>query len=77
MAIWNILQTFWIFYGHLVHCFNLVHFSGFGTKYREKSGNPSWDEKNDPFFAAKFSIRNSSVGINRLRRLQRFDRTGK
>jgi hypothetical protein len=34
MAIGNILQTFGIFYGHL------VHFSGFGITYQEKSGNP-------------------------------------
>jgi hypothetical protein len=33
-AIWNILLTFEIFYDHL------VHFSGFGILYQEKSGNP-------------------------------------
>jgi hypothetical protein len=35
MAAWNILQTFGIFYEHL------VHFSGFGIMYQEKSGNPA------------------------------------
>jgi hypothetical protein len=35
MAIWNILRTFGIFYDLL------VHFSGFGIMYQEKSGNPS------------------------------------
>jgi hypothetical protein len=42
MAIWNILGTFGIFYGTLVHVtfVNLVHFSGFGIMYQEKSGNP-------------------------------------
>jgi hypothetical protein len=34
MGIWNILRTFRICYDHL------VHFSGFGITYQEKSGNP-------------------------------------
>jgi hypothetical protein len=34
MAIWNILQIFGYFYGPL------VHFSGFGIMYHEKSGDP-------------------------------------
>jgi hypothetical protein len=40
MEIWDILLTFGIF------CILLVHFSGFGIMYREKSGNPATDEKN-------------------------------
>jgi hypothetical protein len=35
MDIWNILRTFGIF------CVHLVHFSGFGILYQEKSGNPA------------------------------------
>jgi hypothetical protein len=44
MAIWNILPTFGIFYDHLVctFCVHLVHFSRFGIKHQEKSGNPAW-----------------------------------
>jgi hypothetical protein len=34
MAIWDILWPFGTF------CVCLVHFSGFGTMYQEKSGNP-------------------------------------
>jgi hypothetical protein len=42
MAIWNILQTFGIFYDHLVHfVFIWYIFSGFGIMYQEKSGNPA------------------------------------
>jgi hypothetical protein len=41
MAIWNILQTFEIFYDHFV--FFLSIFSGFGIMYQEKSGNPVRD----------------------------------
>jgi hypothetical protein len=42
MAIWNILQTFGIFYDHLVHfVFVRYIFSGFGIMYQEKSGNPA------------------------------------
>jgi hypothetical protein len=36
MTIWNILWPFSTF------CIRLVHFSGFGIVYREKSGNPGW-----------------------------------
>jgi hypothetical protein len=40
-AIWNILQTFGLFYDHLVHfAFIWYNFSGFGTMHQEKSGNP-------------------------------------
>jgi hypothetical protein len=39
MAIWNILWTFGVFYNHL------VHFSGFGIVYQEKSGNPAVESK--------------------------------
>jgi hypothetical protein len=40
MAIWNILQTFGIFFNHLVHfVFVWYVFSGFGMMYQEKSGN--------------------------------------
>jgi hypothetical protein len=37
MAIWNILRTLGIFG---TFCIHLVHFSGFGIMYQEKSGNP-------------------------------------
>jgi hypothetical protein len=41
MAFWNIFWTFGKFYDHLVHfLLILVHFSGFGITYQEKSGNP-------------------------------------
>jgi hypothetical protein len=41
LAIWNILQTFGIFYGHLVHfVFIWYILSGFGIMCQEKSGNP-------------------------------------
>jgi hypothetical protein len=40
MPIWNILQTFGIFYNHLLHfVFTWYIFSGFGIMYQEKSGN--------------------------------------
>jgi hypothetical protein len=40
MAIWNILQTFWICYGHFVHfVLILVLFSSVGIMDQEKSGN--------------------------------------
>jgi hypothetical protein len=41
MAIWNILQTFEIFYDHFVFFWSI--FSGFGIMYQEKSGNPVRD----------------------------------
>jgi hypothetical protein len=43
MAIWNILQTFGMFYDHFVHFVFIlyVHFSGFGIMHQEKSGNPA------------------------------------
>jgi hypothetical protein len=41
-AIWIILQTFGIFYDHLVHVVLIWYiFSGLGNIYREKSGNPA------------------------------------
>jgi hypothetical protein len=41
MAIWNILQTFGIFYNQLVHfLLNWYIISGFGIMLKEKSGNP-------------------------------------
>jgi hypothetical protein len=41
MPIWNILQTFGIFYNHLVHfVFIWYIFSSFGNMYQDKSGNP-------------------------------------
>jgi hypothetical protein len=40
-AVWNILQTFEIFYDHLVEFVFVWHiFSGFGIMHQEKSGNP-------------------------------------
>jgi hypothetical protein len=42
MAIWNILQTFEVFYDPLVHFVFIWHiFSGLGNIYQEKSGNPA------------------------------------
>jgi hypothetical protein len=44
MAIWSILWRFGIFYDHFgTFCIHLVHLSGFGTMYQEKSGNPAPD----------------------------------
>jgi hypothetical protein len=41
LTIWYILQTFGIFYDHLVHfVFFWYIFSGLGIMYKEKSGNP-------------------------------------
>jgi hypothetical protein len=41
MAIRNILWRLDIFYDHLeTFCIHLVHFSGYGIMYQEKSGNP-------------------------------------
>jgi hypothetical protein len=39
-AIWNIIQTFGLFYDHLVQ-FVLIFF-GFGIMFHEQSGNPVW-----------------------------------
>jgi hypothetical protein len=38
-AIWSILRTFGIIYGHLLLIWYI--FSQFGNYYREKSGNPA------------------------------------
>jgi hypothetical protein len=47
MAIWNILQTFGIFYDHLVHfVFIWYIFSGLANIYQEKSGNPAYEYSN-------------------------------
>jgi hypothetical protein len=44
MSIQNILQTFRIFYDHLVHfVFIWYIFSGFGIMNHDKSGNPARD----------------------------------
>jgi hypothetical protein len=41
MASWTILETFGIFYDHLVHLVFIWYImSGFGIIYQEKSGNP-------------------------------------
>jgi hypothetical protein len=41
MANWNILQTFGIFYDHLVQfVFTWYIFSGFGIMHQDQSGNP-------------------------------------
>jgi predicted membrane protein len=41
IAIWNILWRLGIFYDHLVHFVLIWYiFSGFGSLYQEKSGNP-------------------------------------
>jgi hypothetical protein len=42
MDTWSILQSFFIFYGHLVYVLrgNLVYFSRFGLLHQENSGNP-------------------------------------
>jgi hypothetical protein len=52
MAIWTILWRFGIFYDHL------VHFSGFGIMYQEKSGNPA----NKTFFCAVKIMLSLTVG---------------
>jgi hypothetical protein len=40
MAIWNIVQTFRIYYDHLVHfVFIWYIFFGFGIMHQEKPGN--------------------------------------
>jgi hypothetical protein len=42
MAIWNSLQTFEIFYGHLVHYVLIwYNFFSFGVMHQETSGNPA------------------------------------
>jgi hypothetical protein len=56
MAIWNILWTFGIFYGHLGHFMTLRYilykfgtfYSGFGIMYQEKSGNSDWHKMPHP-----------------------------
>jgi hypothetical protein len=41
MAFWNILQTFWMFYDHLVHFVSTGYiFSGFGILCQEKIWQP-------------------------------------
>jgi hypothetical protein len=53
MAIWNILETFGIFYDHLgTFCVHLVHFYRFGIMYQEKSGNPARTTSFFSFFQA-------------------------
>jgi hypothetical protein len=45
-AIWNILETFRIFYDHLVQfVFIWCIFSGLGNINREKSGNPGFPKR--------------------------------
>jgi hypothetical protein len=47
-AIWNILQTFGLFYDHLVHfAFTWYIFPRFGIFYQEKSGNPGCRSRQD------------------------------
>jgi hypothetical protein len=42
MTIWNILQTFGIFYNYLAHFVFIWYISpGFGIMYQEISGNPA------------------------------------
>jgi hypothetical protein len=43
MAIWNILQTFGIFYDNLVYFEVISHY--FGMLYQEKSGNPGAERR--------------------------------
>jgi hypothetical protein len=49
MALWSVLRSFGIFYGHLEYFgFLLVYFSRFGMLYEEKSGNTAAaGEKNE------------------------------
>jgi hypothetical protein len=61
-AIWNILQIFGYFINIGYICVHLVHFSGFGIMYLEKSGNPAirvnrWDE---------FSLTGLLITIHRM-----------
>jgi hypothetical protein len=73
-AIWYVLWSFGIFYGHLVYFVVIWYiFPRFGTLYQEKSGNPGigsrgrgkkvslWGEKKfAPFFAAFFCLVHAS-----------------
>jgi hypothetical protein len=45
MAIWNIFIDIWdILWPLGTFCVHLIHFSGFGNMYQEKSGNPVWGQ---------------------------------
>jgi hypothetical protein len=47
MTIWNTLMAFGKFYDHLAHFVLIWYiFSGFGTAYQEKSGNPALEAEN-------------------------------
>jgi hypothetical protein len=63
MAICSILRTFGIFYNQMVctFCVHLVHFSGFGIMYQEKSGNPGLHWKTKTRSAAKTHQRQDKV----------------
>jgi hypothetical protein len=64
MAILNILQTFGIFYGHLVHfVFVWYIFSGLGIMYQEKSGNPA----SSSFFSLKLIAAKPPVFLHKNR----------
>jgi hypothetical protein len=47
---WDILNPFGTF------CVHLVHFSGFGIMYQEKSGNPGAQDKRAPTFVLASSV---------------------
>jgi hypothetical protein len=55
MEIWDVLWPFGTF------CFNLVHFSGFGIVYQEKSGNPGLVVSSPP--AEQWVVRSNPTGI--------------
>jgi hypothetical protein len=53
MDTWSILQSFVIFYGHLVYVVrgNLVYFARYGILYQEKSGNSGAHQTFPTFFS--------------------------
>jgi hypothetical protein len=57
MAIWNILQTFGIFYDHFLHFVFIWYIFRFGIMYQEKSDNPvhnSFRKRFGQIFTVKF-----------------------
>jgi hypothetical protein len=57
MPIWISLQTFGIFYDHLLHfVFIWYIFSSFGIMYQEKSGNPVLVARNERLFSSSLFL---------------------
>jgi hypothetical protein len=65
MAIWNILRAFEICYAHWIRFLLIWYiFSGFGTMYREKSGNPGQCHKiNSCLVLQRNSVVNNRVFV--------------